>query len=415
MIPERRRRAAVVTVIVVVAALTSTTAGGGLRDHVERASAPAKQMAAAEPPSLTLSPQAGARDVVPTGAAWVAARSGTLTDVRMVNEDGRTVAGAMTADATAWRPAEPLGYGRTYTLTATGRGTDATTATRTTRFSTVVPQNQTGVELTTTSGAELRDGATYGVGTVIVARFDSAIVDRVTAERRMQVTTNPPVEGSWSWVNDQKARWRPREYFPPNTAVRVAAGIYGSELGAGLYGAEDRVVGFRIGPSHVTIADDVTKQVNVYDNGVLVRTMPTSMGRGGTETVGGRTIAFWTQSGVYTVMDKANPVLMDSSTYGLPVDSASGYRISVPHATRISPDGIYLHELEATVWAQGNTNVSAGCLNLSAENARWFYEFSQPGDVVEIRNTGGQPLEQWQNGDWSVPWQEWLQGSALRG
>ena len=414
MTPERRRRAAVVTLIAVVAALSSTTAGGGLRDHVEPAPASSTQVAATEPPRLSLSPPAGARDVVPTGAAWVAAHSGTLTDVRLVNEEGRTVAGAMTPDATAWRPAEPLGYGRTYTLTATGRGTDTTTATRTTRFSTVVPQTQTGVTLATTSGAELRDGATYGVGTVIVARFDSAIVDRGAAERRMQVTTNPPVEGSWSWINDQKAHWRPREYFPPSTAVRVAAGIYGAELGAGLYGEEDRTVGFTIGPSHVTVADDVTKQVSVYDNGVLVRTMPTSMGRGGTETVGGKTIAFWTQSGVYTVLDKANPVLMDSSTYGLPVDSASGYRISVPYATRISPDGIYLHEREATVWAQGNTNVSAGCLNLSAEDARWFYEFSQPGDVVEIRNTGGKPLEQWQNGDWSVPWRDWLQGSALR-
>jgi lipoprotein-anchoring transpeptidase ErfK/SrfK len=408
--PERRRRAAVVTVLAVAAALTSTTAGGGLREGVQRASTPPKQ----EPPALSLSPPAGARDVVPTGAAWVAARSGTLTDVRMVNEEGRAVAGAMTADATAWQPAEPLGYGRTYTLTATGRGTDSTTATRTTRFSTVVPQNQTAVTLTTTSGAELHDGATYGVGTVIVARFDSAIIDRAAAERRMQVTTAPPVEGAWSWVNDQKAQWRPREYFPPNTTVRVAAGIYGAELGAGLYGEEDRVVGFSIGPSHVTIADDVTKQVSVYENGSLVRTMPTSMGRGGTETVGGQTIAFWTQSGVYTVMDKANPVLMDSSTYGLPVDAPSGYRISVPYATRISPDGIYLHEREATVWAQGNTNVSAGCLNLSAADAQWFYEFSQPGDVVEVRNTGGQPLAQWQNGDWSVPWRDWLQGSTLR-
>jgi lipoprotein-anchoring transpeptidase ErfK/SrfK len=179
-------------------------------------------------------------------------------------------------------------------------------------------------------------------------------------------------------------------------------------------GEEDRAVAFSIGPSHVTIADDVTKQVSVYENGVLVRTMPTSMGRGGTETVGGQTIAFWTQSGAYTVMDKANPVLMDSSTYGLPVDAPSGYRISVPYATRISPDGIYLHEREATVWAQGNTNVSAGCLNLSAADAQWFYEFSQPGDVVEVRNTGGQPLAQWQNGDWSVPWRDWLQGSTLR-
>jgi hypothetical protein len=24
-----------------------------------------------------------------------------------------------------------------------------------------------------------------------------------------------------------------------------------------------------------------------------------------------------------------------------------------------------------------------------------------------VRNTGGQPLQLWQNGDWSVPWDQW--------
>ena len=79
----------------------------------------------------------------------------------------------------------------------------------------------------------------------------------------------------------------------------------------------------------------------------------------------------------------------------------------------LSHNGIYLHQLDDTVWAQGNTNVSHGCLNLNADNARWFYEFAQPGDVVEVRNTGGDPLPLGLNGDWSVPWDEWLQGSAL--
>ena len=99
----------------------------------------------------------------------------------------------------------------------------------------------------------------------------------------MKVTTSPPVEGasSWPWVNDRKAHWRPRGYPPPNTAVLVRAGIYGTPLGDGLFGAEDRSVGFSIGPSHVTIADDAAKTVNAYEDGVLVRTMPTSMGRGG--------------------------------------------------------------------------------------------------------------------------------------
>ncbi len=74
--------------------------------------------------------------------------------------------------------------------------------------------------------------------------------------------------------------------------MTVTANIYGVPLGNGLYGQEDTQVSFTIGDAHVSIADDVTKQVSVYNNGVLVRTMPTSMGMGGSETVGGQTISF---------------------------------------------------------------------------------------------------------------------------
>ena len=65
------------------------------------------------------------------------------------------------------------------------------------------------------------------------------------------------------------------------------------------------------------------------------------------------------------------------------------------------------------MWAQGNTNISHGCLNLNGDNAKWFFDFSVPGDIVEVRNTGGPPLTLKQGGDWSVPWNEWLKGSAL--
>ena len=80
---------------------------------------------------------------------------------------------------------------------------------------------------------------------------------------------------------------------------------------------------------------------------------------------------------------------------------------------RISLDGIYLHQLDDTIWAQGNTNVSHGCLNLSGENAKWYFDFVQPGDPVEVRFTGGPPLEHTHNGDWSLPWDQWVRGSAL--
>ncbi|WP_372481284.1 L,D-transpeptidase [Mycolicibacterium lacusdiani] len=422
MTAHPRHRLLMLMVVGVIATLVMASQSGSSTAAVPSDTA-ASNVAAAkngvllparEPAAVEITPASGAEDVAPGDGVGVRASSGTLTEVRMTNAAGRTVQGSLSQDRRTWRPTEPLGYGRDYTLAVTARGTDGTTTTQKSDFSTVDPDLLLDVSLNTTAGTRLSNGGTYGVGTVVVAQFDASVGDRAAAQRRLVVETSPPVEGAWTWISDSKAHWRPREYFPSGTQVTVKANVYGVDLGDGVYGQEDRQVSFRIGRSHVSIADDVTKQVSVFIDGKLARTMPTSMGRGGTTNVGGKSIHFWTQPGVYTVMDKANPVLMDSSTYGLPVSSSAGYRISVPYATRISPDGIYLHEREATVWAQGNRNVSAGCLNLSMDNAKWFYELSQPGDVVEIRNTGGKPLEQWQNGDWSVPWDQWLRGSASR-
>ncbi|BCI88055.1 hypothetical protein NIIDMKKI_32610 [Mycobacterium kansasii] len=197
------------------------------------------------------------------------------------------------------KPTVPLGYGRTYTLTVASRGPNGVAAEHVSSFATLRPSNQTKVSLTTTSEAPLREGGTYGVGTVIVAHFDEQIVDRAAAERQLAVTTDPAVAGSWFWVDDQNAHWRPEHYYAPDTTVTVEAKIYGIALGNGIFGQEDNRVSFRIGGSHIAIADDATKLVSVFDNGALVRTMPTSMGMGGTETVGGRTLSFWTPRHLY--------------------------------------------------------------------------------------------------------------------
>jgi lipoprotein-anchoring transpeptidase ErfK/SrfK len=415
----RRARGVCLAILVAVLAVLGgdvVASSVSCTDHCRApvaAAAPAAPSPAPTPAALSIAPAPGSDDVDPTKRVMVIAASGTLSNVEMVNENGKSVPGVMTPDNRAWKPTTQLGYGHTYTMTVASRGPSGMPARETSSFTTLTPSDQTEVYFETIGGGALRDGGTYGIGNVIVAHFDEPITDKANAEKHLKVTTNPPVAGSWNWTSDQVAHWRPEKYYAPGTKVSVEANIYGTPLGDGLYGEDNAKASFTIGDSHVSIADDKTHQVQVFDNGNLVRTMPTSMGMGGFQTIAGTTFSFFTPPGVYTVIDKANPVIMDSSTFGLPTNSRLGYKETIPYATKISIDGIYLHQLNSTVWAQGNTDTSHGCLNLNGDNASWFFNFAVPGDVVEVRNTGGPPLQVSQGGDWTVPWDQWVKGSAL--
>lgn len=356
---------------------------------------------------------AGDEPINPTDPVQVTVDQGTFTDVVMTNASGEVVDSVMTPDKVAWKSTEPLGYGKTYTIEAKAVDADGVATDVTDEITTLTPSNETKVYFETTGGGAVKNGATYGVGMVIVAHFDESIKDKAAAQKAMTVTTDPPVDGAWNWVSDSVAHWRPKNFYQPGTTVTVDAGLYGVDVGGGMYGEEDESISFNIGDAHVAVADDSTKMITVKNNGQVVRTMPTSMGRGGSEVIDGRTISFWTKSGTYTVIGKQNPVIMDSSTYGLPINSHLGYKESINWATRISNDGIYLHALASTMWAQGNTDTSHGCLNLSPSNAQWYYKFSRIGDVVKVVNSGGPALQLWNNGDWSVPWSTWVAGSAV--
>jgi hypothetical protein len=114
---------------------------------------------ASGPAQVTITPGSNARDVDPVAHVAAKADSGTLTDVRMVNDAGKPVEGIMTPDNTVWKPTVPLGYGRTYTLRVTSRGSNGVASSQVSSFSTLQPSNQTKVSFTTTSEAALREGA----------------------------------------------------------------------------------------------------------------------------------------------------------------------------------------------------------------------------------------------------------------
>ena len=373
---------------------------------------PRSSVPPAPPARVTSNLADGAQDVSPAAPVTVNAAGGTLSSVTMTNPEGTVVKGAFSADRTSWRVAEDLGYSRTYTISAKAVNADGRAVTHTTRFTTVTPPNMTMPYLDTTGGAAIAAGATYGVGFVASVHFDEPITDRAAAERTLTVSTSPVQQGSWYWMDDQNVHWRPQVYYQPGTKVTVSANVYGKQVSPGLWGQADQSISFQIGASHISVADDKTKIVTVYQNGKIIKQMPTSMGKGGSTVDHGKTITFWTQPGTYTVLDQSNPVRMDSRTFGLSLD-AGGYNVLVYWATRISTDGVYVHAAPWSVWAQGNTDTSHGCLNVSPANAQWFYKWSQIGDVVQVKHTGGAPLAVWQNGDWSVPWSQWVAGSAL--
>jgi lipoprotein-anchoring transpeptidase ErfK/SrfK len=424
--PPRSRTVALaagLAAVLALAACTSRTAAGGTSDSPVAHATPVTTTApdgsvttstpAPQPAVITSSPSAGATAFSPADRVKVSIANGRLTGVTMLNPAGKAVAGALAADGTSWQSAEDLGYAKTYSVVASGVDTAGNPITKREHVTTVTPDNLTMPYLEDIYGSMLKSGATYGVGMVVRLHFDES-VNRTLAERALHVTTTPAVTGGWFWDDNQNVYWRPQHYFAPGTTVRVSAQVYGTRVGPGLYGQADQSISFKIGAKHYSVADARTHKVKVYFDDKLVRTMPTSMGRGGTVQGKNGPIYLWTMPGIYTVINHENPAIMSSDSYGLPANSPAGYAPEkVYWSTKISTDGIYLHELDTTVWAQGHQNISHGCLNLNYTNAHWFYLHSVVGDVVQVVHSGGPKLQFWQGGQWSVPWSTWVKGSAL--
>lgn len=350
-------------------------------------------------PMLSVQPVNAAAGIDPETPIVVAADGGTLTSVQVTDTTGAVLAGAMSADAAGWESSDLLAYDQTYVVRATAQGEDGQRTTTQSMFSTVAPQM-----LVFPSIGPL-DGTTVGTAMPVRIYLDAPATDRAAVQERLTVTTTPPQEGAWSWLSDTEVHWRPKVYWQAGTQVTVDVNLFGVDFGGGAWGELDREIAFSVGPAHRSVANAQTHQMQVFDGGQLVRTMPVSMGR----TEGG----FETHSGPHVVIDKNREKTMDSTTYGLALD-AGGYVTEVEYATRISNNGEFVHSAPWSVADQGVRNVSHGCINLAPDNAAWFFNFSQVGDVVEVVGTTV-PLGPADGDiyDWAIPWAQWVAGSAI--
>ncbi|MDN5719291.1 Ig-like domain-containing protein [Corynebacterium sp.] len=313
-----------------------------------------------------------------------------IDSVTLTDGYGNEVEGSFNEDETEWTSDGKLEYSSTYSLEAKAGDENLSTS-----FTTFSP------DLLTNASLAPLDGSTVGVGQSIALRFDEAPGDRQAVEDAISIQTEPKVEGAFYWITSNEVRWRPEEYWQAGTEVTVDADLVGKDLG-GMYGEVDREASFTIGDDVRAVADNDTKMVTVTRNGEVVKTMPTSMGMPGHET----------PEGIYQIGDQFESLTMDSQTFGLALD-AGGYVTDVQYATQMSYSGIYFHAAPWSVYAQGNTNTSHGCLNLSVEDAQWVYENLKRGDITEVRGTGGGTLEGYDGlGDWNIPWSTWSAGNA---
>jgi lipoprotein-anchoring transpeptidase ErfK/SrfK len=342
----------------------------------------------ADPPDHTVG-------VSPVTPVTVTVAKGKLSQVSLTNPQGAPVVGALDLDGTTWKTTGPLGYGKVYTINASAVGDDNRQVSSTSTFTTIEPRAQAYPSINPLNGE------TVGVGQPISVYFDKPISDRQAAENVITVTTSPHVEGAFYWFSSKEVHWRPQQFWEPGTHVTVDIHDYGKNLGNGVYGQEDRTTHFTIGDAFIARADGAAHQMTVEINGRVVRTMPISMGKLDTPSA----------KGVHVVTERNATKVMDSTTFGLALD-AGGYLTKVRWATRISNSGEFVHAAPWSVAQQGNSNVSHGCINLSPDNAKWFFDNARKGDLVINANTGGPALKPWDGfGDWQIPWGQWVSGN----
>lgn len=222
------------------------------------------------------------------------------------------------------------------------------------------------------------NGSMVGVAKPIYINFARPIANRALAQSAVHISSVPPVPGKFYWANDSQLRWRPLAFWPANTIVNIDAGGTKST--------------FHTGDSLVATADNATHQMTITRNGAVVQTYPMSMGKTGHDT----------PNGTYYVLEKFPSIVMDSATYGVPSDSAQGYKLTVQNAVRIDNSGNFVHSAPWSVADQGKRNVSHGCINLSAANAQWFFDNFGSGDPIIVKNSVGTYSKNDGSNDWQL-------------
>ena len=204
------------------------------------------------------------------------------------------------------------------------------------------------------------NGVTVGVAHPVTVTFAGGIADRAAAERSLDVTSPEVPAGNFTWLNDHVLQWNPSEFWPAHSSIALSVG-----------GAK---ANFQTGGATVGVASISNHTFTVSMDGEVLREMPASMGK----------YRHPTPVGNFTALEKQSTVIMDSRTIGIPLDDPEGYKLTVYDAVRVTWGGVYVHGAPWSTGSQGYENVSHGCINLSPDNADWYYNLVRIGDPIIV-------------------------------
>lgn len=251
-------------------------------------------------------------------------------------------------------------------------------------------------------GFNVSDGGEYGVGMPIIITFRKDIPEgyRPGLMSRVSLESDPWVRGAWQWTSARELTFRPMTNWLPGTQVTVHADLDGLVLQDSKTLTGDTQRSFTIGDDVRIKIDNSELVARFYRNGQEEKRIPVSMGREHSKP------EFITRSGVKVIMTQERHRVLRG-----PADDP--YEVPVEYAQRLTNSGEFIHSAPWSVGAQGRTNVSHGCTNVSTDNAKWLYDNAKIGDIVEVTGTT-RPMDE-NNGYGSVwldDWEEWSTDDA---
>ncbi|MEU0492376.1 Ig-like domain-containing protein [Nocardiopsis sp. NPDC006139] len=398
---------------VLALAATACTSGGA-----ETQSNNTDPAADAEPATLAIAPEDGAETVAPNTPITVTAENGTISEVKVdqvvpdeaAAEGGEEedpslyeMTGTLNGDGTEWISDWNLRPGATVTVTATAENEAGESTELVQEFTTEAAVPGQRLELDP-YGTYPANGQTVGVGMPIVLAFDLPVTNKAQVENSIRITSEQGVAGSWRWLDDKRVAFRPEEHWDPYQQVSVEAHLAGVEASEGVYGVRNTKIDFEIGRELIVTMNVPDHEAVVTVDGEHERTIPVSNGKASRNFD-------TTSSGIHVLMERYEHLTMDSSTVGIPEGSPGSYKVDVQYAVRTSTSGEFFHEASYN-GNIGSANTSNGCTNMRMDDARWFFDNTLMGDVVET--TGTERIKEWNNGwgFWQLSWEEWQSESV---